>query len=57
MDSSQNNGRSFSIIVDRPLFCIVSLIVISSTITRCVSEIMEPINRLAIAAAKRKEKK
>lgn len=53
----QCQGRSLSIFVDHPLFCLISLMIIGSTITKCVAEIMEPVNRMAIAAAKKEAKK
>lgn len=55
MDQQNNSGRSFSIFIDHPLFCLVSLLVIGSTITKCIGEIMQPFNRMAEAAAKKKE--
>ena len=53
----QNTGRSLSIFVDHPLFCLMSLMIIGSTITKCVAQIMEPVNRMAITSAKKEAKK
>ena len=47
MNPQDNPNRSFSIFIDHPLFCLLSLIIIGSTVVRCVREIMEPINTVA----------
>ena len=47
MNPQDNPNRSFSVFIDHPLFCLLSIIIIGSTVVRCVREIMEPINTIA----------